>query len=148
MEVMRIRIGRKEEGRIPEKDERLFDDDYVSYYHCEIYKDDRGNCYIIDTDSRNGTYVDGCEISKQRERRLNKGEIVKIGSESHINWQKLLNVEYNTGELPPNDSTQGGKGKEKGRSINWNWKSVLGIVMTIMSLIMMLFMLLRMLSQK
>ena len=131
-----IRIGRGQEN------DYVVYDDYVSTFHCEIFKDDQGNAYITDTDSRNGTFINGREIPKQRERKLNKGDVVKIGSETFINWQSLLNIEHNTGELPPTDPGH------KTPKTSINWKSVLGIVMTIMSLIMMIFMLLRMFAQK
>ena len=132
---------RKTIGRDPENDHVIYGDDFVSWNHCEIYKDDQGNCYIVDTDSRNGTFINGREIQKQREVSLNKGDIVKIGSESFINWPALLSVKHNTGELPPGVER---KPKKEKKSINW--KSILGIIMTILSLIMMIFMLLRMMS--
>ena len=133
-------------GRGPEND-HVVHDDYVSTFHCEIFKDSQGDAYIEDTNSRNGTFINGREIPKQMERKLNRGDVVKIGSETFINWQSLLNIEHNTGELPSTDSGTKQKPTEPPKP-PINWKSILGIIMTIMSLIMMIFMLLRMLSQK
>ena len=137
-----IKIGRNQEN-----DHVITSDDYVSDFHCELSKDNYGNAYITDTDSTNGTFINGRGIPKQREWKLNKGDVIKIGSETFINWQSLLNIEHNTSEFPPYP-TGGKSGIEDPKPPKQpvNWKSVLGIIMTIMSFIMMLFMLLKMLG--
>lgn len=77
-----IKIGRSSHNDV------VINDSYVSSSHCQIIQDDRGNFTLIDTNSSNGTYVNG--VRRQGEVRLNPSDIVKIGH-STIPWQTYFN---------------------------------------------------------
>lgn len=60
------------------------DDPLVSRAHCQIIKDDYGNYTIIDTNSLNGTFVNGTK--RHGEVKLNPNDIVRIGNTT-LPWQ-------------------------------------------------------------
>ena len=64
-------------GRSPQNDV-IINDEYVSGSHCRIIQDDRDGFVLIDTNSSNGTYVNG--LQRRGEVRLNPSDIVKIGA--------------------------------------------------------------------
>jgi len=68
-----ILIGRDKECRIP-----LTDDPLVSRRHALIEKKD-DNYYIHDLDSTNGTYLNGNPVKKGTKKKINSGDIIKIG---------------------------------------------------------------------
>ena len=70
-------IGR-EKGMV---DVLITGDDLVSRMHCEINRSGDGWC-IIDTDSSNGTKVNGEKIESQRNYQLNNGDIIHIGNQN------------------------------------------------------------------
>lgn len=51
-----ITVGRSHNNDI------VIDDSYVSKTHCQIVKDDDGRFSIIDTNSRNGVYINGVKV--------------------------------------------------------------------------------------
>lgn len=77
-----IKIGRSSQNDV------VINDKYVSGSHCQIIKDDKGNFVLIDTNSSNGTYVNG--VQRRGEVRLNSSDIVKIGNTT-LPWQTYFN---------------------------------------------------------
>lgn len=77
-----IKIGRSSQNDV------VINDKYVSGSHCQIIKDDKGNFVLIDTNSSNGTYVNG--VQRRGEVRLNPSDIVKIGNTT-LPWQTYFN---------------------------------------------------------
>lgn len=77
-----IKIGRSSQNDV------VINDKYVSGSHCQIIKDDKGNFVLIDTNSSNGTYVNG--VQRRGEVRLNPSDIVKIGNTT-LSWQTYFN---------------------------------------------------------
>lgn len=74
-------------GRSPQNDVVL-NDPYVSGSHCQIIQDDRGSFVLVDTNSSNGTYVNG--VLRHGEVRLNMSDIVKVG-QTTLPWQTYFN---------------------------------------------------------
>lgn len=77
-----IKIGRSSQNDV------VINDKYVSGSHCQIIKDDKGNFVLIDTNSSNGTYVNG--VQRRGEVRLNPSDIVRIGNTT-LPWQTYFN---------------------------------------------------------
>ena len=77
-----IKIGRSSSNGI------VINDRLVSKTHCQIIKDDYGSYRLIDTNSTNGTYVNG--VRHSGEVRLNQSDIVRIGN-STLPWQTYFN---------------------------------------------------------
>lgn len=73
-------------GRSSSNDINL-NDSLVSRTHCQIIQDDSGNFRLIDTNSKNGTYVNGTK--RHGEIRLNKSDVVRIGNTT-LPWQKYF----------------------------------------------------------
>lgn len=73
------------------------DDPNVSRAHCQIIQDDYGNYTIIDTNSTNGTFVNGTK--RHGEVKLNQNDIVRIGNTT-LPWQTYF-VNYETRVDPP-----------------------------------------------
>lgn len=84
-------------GRSPQNDV-IINDEYVSGSHCQIIQDDRGGFVLIDTNSSNGTYVNG--VQRRGEIRLNPSDIVKIGH-TIIPWQTYFNNVVGYGAANP-----------------------------------------------
>lgn len=68
----RLAIGRREHGLGP----RCFDDDRVSRVHAAIQVDDNGRLQLRDSDSRNGTHLNGHRI---KAAELSEGDVVGVG---------------------------------------------------------------------
>lgn len=77
-----IKIGRSTQNDV------VINDPYVSGSHCQIIQDERGNFVLIDTNSSNGTYVNG--VQRHGEVRLNPSDIVKVGN-TILPWQTYFN---------------------------------------------------------
>lgn len=73
-------------GRSSSNDIRI-DNAFVSRVHCQIIQDDNGNFRLIDTNSTNGTFVNGYLC--RGEVRLNKSDVVKIGNIT-LPWQNYF----------------------------------------------------------
>ena len=59
-------------------------DGFASRVHCQIIKNDNGDFFIMDFDSKNGTFVNGKRISGKVS--LSYTDVVKAGK-SMLNWQ-------------------------------------------------------------
>lgn len=77
-----ITIGRSSDNDIH------INDSLISRTHCQIIQDDNGHFRLIDTNSKNGTYVNGSLC--RGEVRLNKSDIVRIGNTT-LPWQTYFN---------------------------------------------------------
>lgn len=77
-----IKIGRSS------KNDVVINDPCVSGSHCQIIRDDKGNYVLIDTNSSNGTFVNG--VQRHGEVRLGQSDIVKIGNTT-LPWQTYFN---------------------------------------------------------
>ena len=65
----------------------------MSRIHCQIIEDGRGNYLLIDTNSENGTYVNG--IERRDEVRLNRSDVVRIGNTT-LPWQTYFSMDENS----------------------------------------------------
>lgn len=77
-----IKIGRSSSNDVN------INDNLVSRVHCQIIQDDNGNFRLIDTGSKNGTFING--TMRHGEVRLNKSDIVRIGNTT-LPWQTYFN---------------------------------------------------------
>ncbi len=77
-----IKIGRDSSNDVN------INDPLVSRTHCQIIQDDHGNFSLIDTNSRNGTFINGTK--RHGEVRLNTSDIVRIGNTT-LPWQTYFN---------------------------------------------------------
>jgi len=73
-----IKIGRSSSNDVN------VNDPMVSKAHCQIIQDDNGNFILIDTNSLNGTFINGTK--RHGEVRLNPSDIVRIGNTT-LPWQ-------------------------------------------------------------
>lgn len=92
-----IKIGRASLNDV------VVNDPYVSGSHCQIIQDDRGGFVLIDTNSSNGTYVNG--VLRHGEIRLNPADIVKIGN-TILPWQTYFNNVVGYGPAPASAPAQ------------------------------------------
>ncbi len=76
-----ITIGRSSDNDI------CIQDSLVSRTHCQIIQDDNGYFTVIDTNSKNGTYVNG--IMRNGAVRINKSDIIRIGNTT-LPWQSYF----------------------------------------------------------
>ncbi len=76
-----ITIGRSSNNDIH------IDDPLVSRTHCQIVRDDNGNFRLIDTNSKNGIYVNGIKV--QETIKLKQTDIVRIGN-TILPWQNYF----------------------------------------------------------
>ena len=82
-------------GRSSNNDVVINDDLKVSGTHCQIIKDDYGSYRLIDTNSLNGTYVNGVKI-RNSEVHLNQSDVVCIGNTT-LPWQTYF---YHSSDYP------------------------------------------------
>lgn len=75
-------------GRSSSNDVNI-NDSLVSRSHCQIIQDDYGNFKLIDTNSRNGIYVNGVK-QRHSEIRLSPSDVVRIGNTT-LPWQSYFN---------------------------------------------------------
>ena len=87
-----VKIGKSSHNDV------VINDPYVSSSHCQIIQDDRGGFTLIDTNSTNGTYVNG--VQRRGEVRLNSSDIVKIGH-TNLPWQTYFNNAVGSGPSMP-----------------------------------------------
>lgn len=95
-----INIGRSSDNDI------CIQDSLVSRVHCQIIQDDNNNFTVIDTNSTNGTYVNG--ILRKGAIKLNTSDIVRIGNTT-IPWQSYFS-----------GSTYGTHATGSGQAVNVN----------------------------
>ncbi len=72
-------------GRAPHNDV-IINDKFVSKTHVQITLDDKGNYFLKDLGSRNGTYVNGQRVNSIK---LQENDIVRIGNEV-LPWQNYF----------------------------------------------------------
>jgi len=77
-----IKIGRGSSNDVN------IDDPFVSRTHCQIIQDDDGNFRLIDTNSGNGTFINGTK--RHGEVPLKTSDIVRIGNTT-LPWQTYFN---------------------------------------------------------
>lgn len=63
-------------------------DPMVSRSHCQIIQDDNGRYRLVDTNSKNGTFVNGTQ--RHGEVQLNKTDIIRIGNTT-LPWLSYFN---------------------------------------------------------
>ena len=90
------------------------DDPNVSRAHCQIIKDDYGNYTIIDTNSLNGTFVNGTK--RHGEVKLNPNDIVRIGNTT-LPWQTYFGNEFHGGQGTRIGGSEGSGGNNIGINI-------------------------------
>lgn len=83
-----VKIGRDRSNDVN------INDSLVSRSHCQIIQDDRGEFRLIDTNSRNGTYINGTK--RHGEVLLKKTDIVRIGNTT-LPWQTYFTISGETG---------------------------------------------------
>ena len=108
-----IKIGRSSRNDVN------INDPLVSKVHCQIIQDDYGNFRIIDTNSTNGTFINGTK--RHGEVRLNTSDIVRIGNTT-LPWQTYFNnvggTDYDGGRTVAGN---GGFANSNGNSIHINY---------------------------
>lgn len=114
-----ITIGRSSSNDI------IIKDPLVSRIHCQIIEDDNGNFRLIDTDSKNGTFING--IKRRGEIPLNKSDVVRIGNTT-LPWRSYFPPIPVPKPIPPSDS-------DFGPGSDPNPATGLGIVALIVSLV-------------
>lgn len=90
------------------------DDPNVSRSHCQIIQDDYGNYTIIDTNSTNGTFVNGTK--RHGEVKLNPNDIVRIGNTT-LPWQTYFGNEFHGGQGTRIGGSEGSGGNNIGINI-------------------------------
>lgn len=73
-------------GRSSSNDE-VIEDSTVSRTHCQFVKDDKGNICVIDTNSKNGVYVNGRKIYGKE--YLSSSDVVRIGNTT-LPWKNYF----------------------------------------------------------
>ena len=91
-----IKIGRSSSNDI------VVNDAKASRMHCQIIKDDSGNYQLIDTNSENGTFVNGLRRS---EVSLNQSDTVRVGNTT-VTWQPYFGI-----SAPPSTPQKSGAQK-------------------------------------
>lgn len=76
-----IKVGRSSSNDI------VIPDSYVGRTHCEFIQDDSGNYWVVDLNSKNGTFVNG--VRRSGKTKLNSNDIVRIGN-TPLPWMSYL----------------------------------------------------------
>jgi pSer/pThr/pTyr-binding forkhead associated (FHA) protein len=74
-------------GRIPYNEFHI-DHESVSRNHAEIFVDPEMNVFLSDTNSTNGTFVNGTRI--QNPVILKRGDVVWVGNKQNIEWETKI----------------------------------------------------------
>jgi len=78
---MIIRIGKAADN------DYIADDDFVSRYHANLVRDGKGNLFVEDLNSTNGTFVNGTRVMK---KKISSTDNVKLGSLYQLNITEAL----------------------------------------------------------
>lgn len=78
-----VTIGRSSSNEVK------IEDPLVSRVHCQVIQDDYGNFKLVDTNSKNGIYVNGVK-QRHSEIRLSPSDVVRIGNTT-LPWQSYFN---------------------------------------------------------
>lgn len=103
-----IKIGRSSSNDVN------INDNLVSRVHCQIIQDDNGNFRLIDTGSKNGTFING--TMRHGEVRLNKTDIVRIGNTT-LPWQTYFNNSTGYGDYGGSHTVAGNGHSDNGNNI-------------------------------
>ncbi|MDR0630810.1 MAG: FHA domain-containing protein [Holosporales bacterium] len=134
-----ITVGRGQGNTI------IINDSHVSRTHLKLEQDDLGNVKIIDSDSANGTFVNGKKLTSGKEVYLSSTDIVRIGNTT-LPWKSyFVNAETTIVEQD-NKKQKRKRQKAQQEKKPVNFRNVLSIVMTIFSLMFMIMMFLKMLK--
>lgn len=76
-----IKVGRSSGNDI------VISDSYVGRTHCEFIQDDSGNYWVVDLNSKNGTFVNG--VRRSGKTKLSSNDIVRIGN-TPLPWMSYL----------------------------------------------------------
>ena len=76
-----IKVGRSSGNDI------VISDSYVGRTHCEFIQDDSGNYWVVDLNSKNGTFVNG--VRRSGKTKLNSNDIVRIGN-TPLPWMSYM----------------------------------------------------------
>lgn len=102
-------------GRSSSNDVNI-NDSLVSRSHCQIIQDDNGNFRLIDTNSKNGTFINGTK--RHGEVWLNTSDIIRIGNTT-LPWQTYFNNAVRS-DYGGNRTLVGGGGISNSSSNNIN----------------------------
>ena len=78
---MIIRIGKANDNDF------VVNDVHVSRYHARLIRDENGRLFIEDTDSANGTYVNGDRVIK---KRVTPSDVIMLGDHYVLEIQAVL----------------------------------------------------------
>lgn len=92
-----IKVGRESNNDIV-----ISNDSYVGRTHCEFIMDN-GNYWVVDLNSKNGTFVNG--VRRSGRTRLNSNDIVRIGN-STLPWMNYFSGFPGATMAPQNNYTQ------------------------------------------
>lgn len=87
-----VKIGRASGNDV------IIADPKVSQFHCQIIQEDNGRFMLIDTNSTNGTYVNG--ILRRGEVALNPEDVIRVG-DSALPWRNYFLPIAPTPPSPP-----------------------------------------------
>lgn len=74
-------------GRSSGNDIVIQNDGYVGRTHCEFIQDDSGNYWVVDMNSKNGTFVNG--VRRSGKTKLNSNDMVRIGN-TMLPWRNYF----------------------------------------------------------
>lgn len=80
MNRIHIKIGRAKNNQV------VVDDPTVADVHLELFSDERGNVFITDLESIQGTYVNGKRLKGYT--LLDEQDVVILGNSYKFNWKK------------------------------------------------------------
>lgn len=133
-------------GRDPSNNE-VINDPLVSRFHIQLIVDSFGNCSVRDLESTNGTYVNGRRITATA--ALIDGDVLKIGN-TIIPWKKYTRCggETTIHDIPESSPAAPGRKKKKPQNDEpgkkkINWRNVLTMTVTVISLLLMIMYLIR-----
>jgi len=86
---MIIRIGKAEDN------DYVADEAYVSRYHAKLERNEKGDLFIEDLNSKNGTFVNGNRIVK---KKISLADTVKLGSQYLLNVKDALKFDNDYSE--------------------------------------------------
>ena len=86
---MIIRIGKAEDN------DYVADEAYVSRYHAKLERNEKGDLFIEDLNSTNGTFVNGNRIVK---KKISLADTVKLGSQYILNVKDALKFDNDYSE--------------------------------------------------
>jgi len=96
-------------GRIPDCDFYI-DNQSVSRYHAEIFVDPEMNVFLSDTNSTNGTFVNGTRI--QNPVLLKRGDVVWVGNKQNVEWETKIFGSKLTAQSPEKQSEKSNAAKK------------------------------------